>query len=90
MKIVFESSFKRDLKKIKDRRILLKVKEILESFEKAKTLADLRDIDIRKMRIEGKYYRVRIGDYRIGIEQGEKQIIFVRILHRKEIYRYFP
>ena len=30
------------------------------------------------------------GDYRIGIEVLEDRVIFVRILHRKDIYRYFP
>ena len=36
------------------------------------------------------YYRIRVGDYRIGVEVAEDVIIFVRILHRKDIYRYFP
>jgi mRNA interferase RelE/StbE len=36
------------------------------------------------------FYRVRIGDYRIGLELAGDELIFVRCLHRKEIYRYFP
>ncbi|MGA1264796.1 MAG: type II toxin-antitoxin system RelE family toxin, partial [Prochlorothrix sp.] len=42
------------------------------------------------------YYRIRVGDYRIGLEvlhqsdSGNLEIVFVRVLHRKEIYRYFP
>ncbi|MGQ9625861.1 MAG: type II toxin-antitoxin system RelE family toxin [Anaerolineae bacterium] len=31
-------------------------------------------------------YRPRLGDYRIGIEVIEDEVIFVRILHRKDIY----
>ncbi|MGA9351150.1 MAG: type II toxin-antitoxin system RelE/ParE family toxin [Anaerolineae bacterium] len=36
------------------------------------------------------FYRIRLGDYRIGIEVLEDKVILVRILHRKDIYRYFP
>ncbi|WP_333425936.1 hypothetical protein [Microcoleus sp. F4-D5] len=31
-----------------------------------------------------------MGDYRIGIKVNDGVVYFVRILHRKEIYRYFP
>lgn len=35
-------------------------------------------------------YRIRMGNYRIGFYYENKTIELVRILHRKEIYRYFP
>lgn len=35
-------------------------------------------------------YRVRMGQYRIGFYYENKTAELVRILHRKEIYRYFP
>lgn len=37
-------------------------------------------------------YKVRIGDYRIGItiSKDTQTLIFERIAHRKEIYRFFP
>ncbi len=34
--------------------------------------------------------RIRIGDYRLGIIFDGETLIFERVLHRKEIYRYFP
>ena len=34
--------------------------------------------------------RSRMGQYRIGFYYGNKTVELVRILHRKEIYRYFP
>jgi mRNA interferase RelE/StbE len=37
-----------------------------------------------------KHSRIKIGDYRIGLFIDDKTIFFVRFLHRKEIYRYFP
>ena len=37
-------------------------------------------------------YKIRIGQYRIGITLNKKDQIIVcnRIAHRKDIYRYFP
>jgi mRNA-degrading endonuclease RelE of RelBE toxin-antitoxin system len=35
-------------------------------------------------------YRIRIGQYRIGLVFKDETLIFVRILHRKDIYSYFP
>ena len=35
-------------------------------------------------------YRIRMGNYRIGFYYENKIVELVRILHRKEIYRYFP
>ena len=35
-------------------------------------------------------YRIRIGDYRIGIEINGDIIEVMRVLHRQEFYRYFP
>lgn len=37
-------------------------------------------------------YKIRVGDYRIGMtmDKQEKIIICQRIVHRKDIYRVFP
>lgn len=35
-------------------------------------------------------YRARFGDYRVGIRYENETLIFERVLHRKDIYRYFP
>jgi len=37
-------------------------------------------------------YKIRIGDYRIGliIDKEKKEIICIRIAHRKDIYKLFP
>lgn len=36
------------------------------------------------------YYRIRFGNYRVGVGYEEDVLTFQRVLHRKEIYRYFP
>jgi mRNA interferase RelE/StbE len=88
MKVVFQKSFGKDLRKIKDGLLLARVKSAVESVEIAESLAQIRNI--KKLKAEGEYYRIRVGDYRIGLELEEDSLIFVRCLHRKEIYRFFP
>jgi mRNA interferase RelE/StbE len=37
------------------------------------------------------YYRLRIGEYRLGFEKiDENTIRFILIAHRKDIYKLFP
>ena len=46
--------------------------------------------DIKAMKGYSGRYRIRIGDYRIGIEVNGDVIEVMRVLHRREFYRYFP
>ena len=88
MKIDFKKSFSRDLKKINDKNILKKVKEVIDTIESSPSLIELKNV--KQLTSGGKYYRIRIGDYRIGIKLESEVLVFVRFLHRREIYRYFP
>lgn len=45
---------------------------------------------LKRLRAKGPYYRIRVGDYRLGLSIENDRATFVRILHRREIYRYFP
>jgi len=47
---------------------------------------------VQKLAGYGSYYRIRVGDYRIGLHLDlERQVIeFRRVLHRSRIYRAFP
>ncbi|HEX6383704.1 MAG TPA: type II toxin-antitoxin system RelE/ParE family toxin [Anaerolineae bacterium] len=88
MEIAFEASFGRDLKRVRDRQLLSRVQQVIEEIKVATELGDVQNL--KKMQGYDTYYRIRIGDYRMGIEVVAKRVIFVRILHRKDIYRYFP
>ena len=46
--------------------------------------------NLKRLETTGKYYRIRLGDYRIGFVFERGTVTFVRCLNRKEIYRYFP
>lgn len=88
MTLEFRTSFTRDLGRVRDRSLLKRVKETIEEVEAAARVLDLKNL--KKLRTEGRYYRLRLGDYRIGLIIEDNTIVFVRLLHRSEIYRYFP
>ncbi len=89
MRAEFRKSFARDLRRRKnDSDFLDRVKEIIEEVELAETAA--RITNLKKLKGESSYYRIRFGNYRIGIKIEDDLVIFIRVLHRKEIYRYFP
>lgn len=48
--------------------------------------------NVKKMKGYQNYYRIRLGDYRIGYELKEdnNNIIFYRVKSRSEIYKVFP
>ncbi len=88
MKVAFKSSFVRDLRSVKDRSLFQRIQTLIENVESAESLAGVPGL--KKLRAEGTYYRLRIGQYRVGLSVENETVIFVRVLHRREIYRYFP
>ena len=88
MRTAFRASFLRDLEKLNDRRVRRQVRAVIEAVESADALADLPNV--KRMSGGGGFYRVRIGDYRIGLATGDGEVEFVRVLHRKDVYRHFP
>lgn len=88
MKLTFRSSFNRDLKKVKDKEILHKVKEYIHRAEEANSLRDIAHI--KKISGSSGYYRIRVNEYRMGVFVSGDEIEFVRCLHRREVYKFFP
>jgi mRNA interferase RelE/StbE len=88
VRAVFRSSFVRDLRKVKDRAVLEAVRKAIEDVEAASHLQSVRNL--RKLSGGGSFYSIRIGDYRLGIVVSEDEVEFVRCLHRRDVYRYFP
>ncbi|BBO17410.1 type II toxin-antitoxin system RelE/ParE family toxin [Candidatus Brocadia pituitae] len=88
MEIFFEESFEKDLRKIKDKKIKVKLKQIIEEIKQARDMHNIRNL--KKLQNYKTYYRIRIGDYRLGIEIIKEKVILTRILNRKDLYKYFP
>jgi mRNA interferase RelE/StbE len=85
----YRQLFLKDLKKLKKQPIYSQVFDL--AFSALPEIKTLRDIsNIKAMKGYADRYRIRIGDYRIGIEVKENTIEMMRVLHRREFYRYFP
>jgi mRNA interferase RelE/StbE len=88
MQTEFRKLFKQDLRALKDRKIRERIRSVIEEVESANSLAELRNV--KAIQGYNGFYRLRVGDYRIGIYVEADIVAFVRLLHRKEIYRFFP
>lgn len=88
MKAIFRRSFERDLKRIKDRSVLEQAKQVIEETEAAAKLHEVTGA--KKLSGEGSFFRIGVGEYRIGMAVVGSEVEFVRCLHRREIYRRFP
>ncbi len=78
----------RDLKKIQDEALRRRVKEAIEKVEAAETLRELPNLT--KLSGTSGFYRIHVGNYRIGIAVEGDEVEFIRCLPRRDIYRYFP
>ncbi len=88
MNVLFETSFAKDLRRIRDKTLRRRIQSVIAEVKTADTLDDVHNLI--KMRGYDTFYRIRLGDYRIGVEVVNEKLIFVRALHRKDIYRKFP
>ena len=66
MNFEFKKSFVKDLrKKAREKKLLTRVKEIIQEVDHADSVHEL--VDLKKLKADGNYYRIRSGDYRIGL-----------------------
>ncbi len=88
MKIHFHENFDKDLSKVGDAILAKQIRKLILRLENVRNLAEIPNV--KKMQGGPNYFRIRIGDYRLGITKENDTITLMRVLHRKEIYRYFP
>jgi mRNA interferase RelE/StbE len=88
MNLKIDKSFEKDTNKINDKSLKLKIVECIENILNVEMLEDIEEL--KKLKGFKKMYRIKIGDYRIGLKIESDTIKLIRFLHRKEIYRYFP
>ena len=88
MKIEFKKSFLSDLKKLKSKSLKDSVTDCIKQVESSVNLTQINNL--KKLTGYDKYYRIRMGDYRIGVKIENDTVYFVVFEHRKNIYRGFP
>lgn len=88
MNTAFRGSFDADLSAITNVALLRRIRKVIEAVETARAFREIPNL--KRLDATGKYYRIRVGDYRVGLVFEQGKVTFVRCLNRKDIYRFFP
>ena len=89
MEVSYRKLFLKDLKKLKNLKIYDKIYKLV--FEELPNISKIEEIKgLKRLKGSNCRYRIKIGDYRIGVEIHGHKIEIMRVLHRKDFYKYFP
>jgi mRNA interferase RelE/StbE len=89
MIVEFDKSFSKSIIRLKDKSISQKLEELIINLESRNSLSVIPNL--KKLSGFHSYYRIRIGDYRIGLERiNDDTIRLIVVAHRKDIYKIFP
>ena len=89
MKVLYTKKFNKDIDQItNDKKRKKNLLELITRIKKADDLTALENV--RKIQGYDNYYRIRVGDFRLGIKITTDGTEMLRFLHRKDIYRRFP
>ena len=94
MVLKFEKKFYRDLRKISDKELVASIlPQIILNVKQAKNVYEINNLkQLEKYTVR---YRIKIKldekrTYRIGLVIRGNVVWFVRLLHRRKIYKEFP
>jgi len=88
MKTVFKASFLKATKKLDNDQLKTDITNAILDVESAENLRHINQLKKRKGYKH--FYRIRIGNYRIGLKIEGDTVYFVDVDHRGNIYRIFP
>lgn len=88
MKAIVLRQFQKDLQKVNSKDMNIEILNLIEILENAKSIRLLSNV--KKMKGFSKYYRIRIGDYRVGCLVDQSTVELMRFANRKDIYSIFP
>lgn len=88
MKVEVQKSFEKDIEKVSNKKLAGQVNTLIEQLENCKSLSEIHHV--KKMKAKGNYYRIRIGNFRLGLKQEQQTLTLLRFMGRKDIYTYFP
>jgi mRNA interferase RelE/StbE len=89
MQIRFTKTFLRDLAKVQPPKRRKQIEAfVFEALPISNSLGELGIVE--KMTGFDNYYKIRFGEYRIGLLKTSDHIELLRVLNRKDIYQVFP
>jgi mRNA interferase RelE/StbE len=88
MHVLFTKTFHKEISKLRDKKLAHTLETIILEVKSKKHLSEISGL--KKLSGYKNAYRIRVGDYRIGIILENNTAIFSAFNNRKEIYKYFP
>ncbi len=79
MKVIYAEDFLKRYSKLKDKGLSTKIARAIADLENANSISEIRNI--KKLSGASGMYRIRIGDYRIGIEITDNEISLLAFGH---------
>jgi len=88
MKTEFLKQFDKDAKNISVQSVRDDVIKAIKNVENSTSRSQIKGL--KKLKGYKNAFRIKIGDYRIGIFIERNIVEFARVIHRKDIYKIFP
>lgn len=87
MQVEFLTSFNKDLSKLSSALVRKSLKNLILKLETAKSLSEIPQL--KKLKGHPEAWRIRLGNYRVGLFYSNNIIQLARIVDRKDIYKVF-
>jgi len=89
MKVAYRKLFLKDLHRLRNTDVYGRIKELVfETLPESESLFEVAGL--KSLRQSKNAFRIQLGEYRIGLKMEGDLIEVMRVLHRKDFYRYFP
>jgi len=88
MEVAFTKVFSKQIDALNNKALKSRLARVVQNVISAETLQDIANLKIMKGHTTA--YRIKMGDYRVGLFFEEGLIVFAYLAHRKDIYNKFP
>ena len=88
MQIEITKKFGKQVVKCQDEKVRARLSAFIKTIAAAQNLSEIKNL--KKLKGHKEFYRIRMGEYRIGIAFRDKKIILAAFDRRSDIYKYFP
>jgi len=93
MNFEISKAFQKSFNRLKDKQLSAAILAIIDDVNQAEQLTDITHL--KKLKGHKTAYRIRAGNYRIGVfiepdASGQLSVLFAAFSHRKDIYKKFP
>jgi mRNA interferase RelE/StbE len=89
VQVAYTKTFLKDLAKVVPQKRRQQIEKFV--FDELPLLPSVESAgNIEKMIGHKNHYKVRFGNYRVGIIKSGNQLELLRVLDRKDIYKFFP